>query len=143
MISQARDYIKAIIKETDPTSSRKFKEHKDGFNRDNIPSTLLDRSYFIFLSNTDNIVTNNCIVDDVVRARIELFFKGYRDIQSALDDGIDIGHELKLRLSNPAKFSGNIKDVEVFSVIPEPVGDNDNAIIVVLECNLRMIFSTI
>lgn len=140
MISDARDYFKARIAEL---PGRKFREHKDAFNRDNIPKSTFDRSYHITLQNSANINTEGCLVDDTVVAQVEFFFKGFRTPQDAYDAGIDIGHELKLRSVNPAKWSGSIKRVVGDSVVVEPVLTNDNEIIVQCTFTLRMMFSAL
>lgn len=138
-ISKVRDFISARLKEEDSS----FKQWGDGFNRDNIPRTIFNKCYFIRLSNPTNNVTENGYVDDNIEAELELFFKGFRDPQEAIDKALDVAYNIKLRSSNPCHWDNTIKYVSVDSVVAEPIESNDNSIIIRLSYSIRLIAAVI
>ena len=135
MISDVRDYIKARILAEDSD----FKEWKDGFNRDNIPKTIFNKAFFISYSLPSNNVTQSSWSDDSVSVQAELFFKGFRSVQDALDNAMDVADNIYRRAPNNANYAGNIKKVDGVSVIPEPLISNDNSIIIIITWNVRII----
>ncbi len=139
--TELRSYLKARLADTDSA----LREHKDGFNRDNIGRNILNKSYFITLSNPANFTTENCIVDDFVDAKVEIFFRGGKTsgLQAALDAATDLGHNFKLRAVNHTNFTGGIKIATSSSVKPEPFDTNDNSIIISVEFTFRMVFSVL
>ena len=118
-----------------------FKEHTDAFNVDNIPSTLLDKSFHI---ESDDIRvgpasqrTHN--IDYPVTIRI--FRKGFKD-PGALNDELDVSADTILEdlLSPSVKHTQTIRDVVVTNIRRIPLDDsNDNAIILEITCNTRII----
>lgn len=139
MISEARDYIKGRVLDIDSS----FKEHADAFNSDNIPKTLKNKSFFIKYDNTSNNVSASNWVDDNISVELDLFFKGYRSTQQALDDSMDLAHRIKLSACNICNWVEPIKHVSGDSVISEAVVSNDNQIIIRLQFTLKMVFSVI
>jgi len=135
MISDIRSFIKARILAEDAD----FKEWKDGFNRDNIPSTLFNKSFFISYSLPSNIKTDSSWTDDSVSASAELFFKGYINIQDALDSAMNTADNIYRRASNSVNYTNEIKKVDGVSIIPEPLISNDNSIIITITWNIRFI----
>ena len=135
MISAARDFIKARLLEENSA----FKQWGDGFNRDNIPRTIFDKAYFIRLSNPSNNVTENGYIDDNIEAELELFFKGFRDPQEAIDKALDVAYNIKRRSSNPCHWDTTIKYVSIDSIVAEPIESNDNSIIIRLVYSFRLI----
>jgi len=135
----ARDYIKARLLEVDS----QFREHKDGFNRDNIARNILNKSYFITLSNPANNETYNCRVDDSISVVLELFYRGGKTstLQDSLDTALDLGHDVKLQASNLSRLTGGIKKCVGNSVKADPLETNDNSFIITVEFTLRVINS--
>tara|TARA_R110002020_G_scaffold94189_6_gene226891 strand:+ start:4329 stop:4748 length:420 start_codon:yes stop_codon:yes gene_type:complete len=135
MISNVRDYIKARILAEDSD----FKEWKDGFNRDNIPKSIFNKAFFISYSLPSNNASGPSLSDDSVSVQAELFFKGFRSVQDALDDAMDIADNIYRRAPNNANYTDNIKKVDGISIVPEPLEGNDNAIIITINWNVRII----
>lgn len=137
-LSAVRTYLKARLKDTDSS----FREWKDGFNSSNIPSNIFNKAFHISYqqSSTNNIEQ---IIDSNVTAEVLIFYKGYRNVQSAYDSAMDLSHKLKQKAVNPSNLSGAIKRVYCDSVTIEPVEDNDNAFIIKLDFTLRMMFTTL
>lgn len=139
MISSVRDFMIARIKE----ESSDFKEWKDGFNRDNIPRTIFNRAFFIQYNSVTLQDDEGCFFFDDVSMNVDLFFKGFRDPQSALDSAMDTAQNIRRRAMNPKRAGDVIKRVDGLSITPEPVDTNDNAIIVSLSFNLRTVFEVL
>ena len=139
-LKPVRSFIKSRLSET----SSSFKEHKDGFNRDNIPRSLLNKSYFIDVASSNNESTEGRVVTDEITARVELFYKGYRNTQSTIDDAMDEANNFKLRASNPSHFSSLIKRVVCESIEVDPLADsNDNSILVTINMSITACFAVI
>ena len=136
-LSQIRTYFSNRLLEVDSD----FREHPDGFNRDNISSTNFDKSYFIFPGNLGS-VTFDQITDDSMIWRVELFFKGYRDPQEAIDNAIDVANLFRLQcVKREFCLTGeNIKNVLLNSMTVNPVDTNDNLIIIELQFAVRLAF---
>jgi len=135
MISNVRDYIKARILAEDSD----FKEWKDGFNRDNIPKSIFNKAFFISYSLPSNNTSGPSLSDDSVSVQAELFFKGFRSVQDALDDAMDVADNIYRRAPNSANYTDNIKKIDGISIVPESLEGNDNAIIITINWNVRII----
>ena len=111
-----------------------YREWKDGFNFENIPETLLDKSYHIQIENINSLSQTMNDVSLEADVRLRVFKKGFRYVTDALDDAyseIDciILEILKpdLRLSN----SGGFKNIIITSsAIEEGSIDNDNFLLI-------------
>jgi len=139
--SSVRSYFRDQLQLLDNS----FREHKDGFNTDNIGKNIFHKSFHIDLSNPVNVVTDGCRIEDNISVTVKLFFKGGKTskLQEALDSALDIGHDYKLKASNLANFPSTIKRVVGNSVIPTPLETNDNSIIITVEFTVLGVFSVI
>lgn len=112
-----------------------FKEWKDGFNFENIPSTLLNNSYHIESNQTkgEKLNQNDQVILSTVSIR--LFKKGYKDPASAIDLTIQDQENILLEILNPQnRIGGGIKTIKYLGSNIEPLNtDNDNAIILKLD----------
>lgn len=136
-----RTYFRNQLLAVDPD----FREHKDGFNSENIGKNIFNKSFHIIMANPSNIVTDNCRVEDNISVTASLFFKGGKTskIQASLDEALDIGHNYKLKASNIKDFPSVIKRVVGNSVVPSPLDTNDNSIIITVEFTVLGVFSVI
>lgn len=140
MVNEIKSYIKSFLSE--------YKEHKDGFDRDNIASTILDNSYFIsYEINTD---ANGIVMEDNMQLTLEVFKKGYRDPQTALDTAMESVNTIRLNVLSPESIASynaglptedfQILGVDSVSQVPEPLSDsNNNSIIVTVIFNIKFI----
>lgn len=134
-ITSARSYFRARC------NTLGFKEWKDGFNLDNIPSTILNRSYHI----TQGIISgvslnqNDQVMDFPIT--VELFTKGYKDVASAIDSSIELTEDLIIECVKPANRltqTTGIKNIIFESATFDQLDNtNDNSIIAKL--NFRVI----
>ena len=137
-ISQVRTYFRNRLAETDPDLS----EWTDGFNIENIPNTITDKTYHIFLGTLASQELNDLTTDDQLAVSINVFFEGYQDVQETLDVGYDLMHQFRLNSINPCNsmVGDNIKNVVLESITPNPVDTNDNMIRFSLDFNVRLVF---
>ena len=101
--------------------------------------TVLNKSYFIQYLIPSNNQTQASWIEDNGQIIIELFFKGYRTVQDALDEAMDIGDRVYRSASNSSRYIGSIKKVNPVSLIPEHIVSNDNAIIITVTLDVTLI----
>lgn len=135
MIEQFRSFLKARVLE----ENSDFKEWPDAFNSENIPSTLIDKSFHITYDSISLVDDQGCFFFDDASMNVQLFFKGYRDPQTALDFAVNTAHNIRRRAVNPNKANELIKRVDALSLDVEPIDTNDNAIIINLNFNIRFV----
>lgn len=134
-----KEYFQDIFK------ANGFKEWEDAFNKDNIPSNILNKSYF--MSYGINTVENSVPLEDNINIEIECFFKGYRNPKEALDNAMELCNSVRLSILNRESIASflevNILAIDSVSQIPEPLNSsNDNSILITLEFNLRFLQTT-
>lgn len=116
-----------------------YREHKDAFNFENIPSTLLNNSFHIenpsggrrgeYLNEGQELE-----IDCVLR----VFFKGYRSPADAVDNALTALDTILTRVLNSERRIGsNLKNIYFNDYRLEPLNQtNDNAAIlqITLKC---------
>lgn len=118
-----------------------FTEHTDAFNINNIPSTLLDNSYHIESNDITVGPSSQRTHDIIYPVTIRIFRKGF-DSPGALNDELDVVADTILAdlLSPSVKNTETIKDVVVSSIRRIELDvSNDNAIILEITCNTKII----
>lgn len=65
-----------------------FTEWRDGFFQENIPETILDKSFHVFLESVGGGPINHTHQDTVSSVIVRVFFRGYRDVTEAIDEAI-------------------------------------------------------
>ena len=136
-LSKVRDYVRSVA--TD------FNEWKDAFNRDNIPSSIKNKAYYCSyeLSSNDD---RGDYEENLLRVSIEVFFKGHKNAQEALDNAMDSVNILSLNLCSLASINAYratddfpIQSVVRLSQVPSPINTNDNQILITLELEMKII----
>lgn len=127
MISDVRSYCNDRVIQVDSD----FRQWADAFNKENIPSNILDKSFFIEYD-VAGTVPLDTYVEDTISVTLSLFFKGYSNPQAALDNAIDTAEKMRENIIGIV----NIRDssfltVEPSSITPLPVDtSNDNSIVI-------------
>lgn len=109
-----------------------FKEHKDAFNYENIPSTIINKSYHIetptggrrgTYTNQSQELEHDCV--------IRVFFKGYRYPATAIDEAMtNYNTILATVLSSSNRLNAGIKNIYLNDVSIKPFGaTNDNLVL--------------
>lgn len=112
-----------------------YKEHKDGFNVENIPSTLMNKAYHIAnpTGGRRGPYGNEYqeIEQDLV---LSVFFKGFRNVGTSIDT-VMVSYDAILTrlLSNDNRLGDNLKNISLESMAMLPIDEsNDNAILLEL-----------
>jgi hypothetical protein len=127
-LTGVRSYLRARSRELD------LKEWKDGFNTNNIPETILNKSFQIDMSDvTQGIRRNQSDQEVSMPCTLKVFLKGYKNPADAIDSAVLIVENLVKKCCNPttALTQGDgIKNVSFDSARYEPISDsNDNAVV--------------
>lgn len=138
-LSQVRQYFRDRLNAVDSS----FKEHEDGFNRENIPSTLLNKSFFIDLGDVSSQPLSDLHIQDLMATQVFLHFKGYNNIQSKIDEAYDLAHTFRIECIKPinAMTGTNIKNVVCDNINVDHIETNDNTVIVTLDFTVRLLFN--
>lgn len=135
MISRVRTYIKNTIESIDPD----FREWKDAFNNENIPSNIYDKSYH-FIYSILTITREQSLVDYSVSGELNIFFKTDRSPQDDFDDAMDLAEQVGLKASNIADLysfeSGEDNPIyyaNMDSIDSSFPTSNDNRVIVTIQ----------
>ncbi len=129
-MKELRTYIKSRIS----SLGTGYKEHDDGFDRDNIPRSLLDKSYHVSIASAENIEATGQINIDRVQATLQIFYKGFRNVRSTAEASYTKASTLRDKLTNPANFTSVIKGCRVNSINVNPLSeDNNNSFIIDME----------
>lgn len=119
------------------------REHYDGFNRDNIPASLMHNTFFLEITSISGVKLDHDCQHTDVGIRLNLFRNGYRKpreaIDSALVDAQTIVNDL---VKIPNVDHPNIYNVIFDSLGMIPIDDsNDNSLIMEIDFRAVVIFS--
>ena len=111
-----------------------FEEWRDGFNFENIPSTLLDKSFHIESGDVAPTASNHQVHEFSSPIIIRVFLKGFLDPVEAIDSAFDSADDIMAEVLLPANRLGvNIKDVVPTNISVKPLSDqNDNSVLLEL-----------
>ena len=111
-----------------------FKEWKDGFNTDNIPSTIADKSFHLDTRAGVGIKLNQNDQEVNFDVNVKLFRKGFRDPASAIDQVLSDCQSIiveSCKASN--RLTGNLKNVVFSGATIDPIADsNDNFVVLTM-----------
>jgi len=109
-----------------------FDEWTDGFNFENIPSTILDKSFHIDVEPSTGGVINQHAQNVDMPVIIRVFRKGFRDPSNGIDLALlDVETIICAILAPSVRLSSDIKNVVLEGFSVNPLADsNDNAIMV-------------
>lgn len=127
------DY-RSFIKEKVLSVCPDLKEHKDGFNRNNIDSITSESGFHILpQSISSEFVTSQCDdYEDNLNVSLQLIFCGGRYVPESIDASIAKAHCIRNELIKRDQFPFNGKLVRLFvtDIEAEGLASNDNTIIV-------------
>lgn len=116
-----------------------YVEWRDGFNADNIPSTLLDNSFHIESGDVTPTVSSHQVHEFDCPVTIRIFMKGFLDPVSAIDDSYASVETIYSGLLLPSNRLGTtVQDIIPTSVRVSPLTlQNDNAVLVEIDFNAK------
>lgn len=136
-LTSIRPYFRSRLKELG------FKEWLEPFDAENIPSTLIDRSFHQRIESIQGIAKQNQAQEMEAIVSIRMAFKGFRHPDSALDEAIKKAEPVIADLISPSNYFGlspPIGGVFLNQVTFEPFSDelNDNIVIAIAEMSVRI-----
>lgn len=124
-----------------------MKEWKDGFNFDNIPSTILDKSYHIETGSIVGLKLNQNDQETNAQVNVRILQKGFRDPASAIDSVMELSETFIkecLVPKNRLTQSSGIKNVVFENMSIEQIAaSNDNAVISNIQFRVLVILDLI
>jgi hypothetical protein len=130
--TEVRSYFRARCKAVGLT------EHTDAFNNNNIPSTVIDKSFHLGAPAGSSRKLNQNDHEFDIGMELVVYFKGYRNPSEGLDRSIEVIETLVKEIEKPSNRLGVcLKNVVVQSVNWEALADsNDNSIRARVSCNV-------
>lgn len=133
-----RPYFNAIME------SAGFDEWPDGFATDNIPSNILDRAFHVQIGPITGTGQNQSAQETESTVTIRMYFKGFRDPQSAIDTAIEQTETVMKECVKPSNRTATpgIKNVVFNESNIDPIdASNDNAVVVTTSYSVRVILA--
>lgn len=111
-----------------------YEEWRDGFNVENIPSTMLERSFHIESGDIAPTASNHQVHQFISPLIVRVYLKGYHDPVEAIDQAMETAEEILEDILLPSNRLGTeVKDVTPTNISVKPLNDqNDNAVILEL-----------
>ena len=121
------------------------KEWTDGFNFENIPESIQNRTYHIDANSSSGNSQNQTVLDASMNVTIRLYILGYRDPADGIDQAMSFAQAAICDIVNPTNANGtDIKDVQYSSKTIRPRSeDNDNTIVVEMNFAVRIFLETV
>lgn len=137
-----RSFIKSKVMDVCPD----FKEHKDGFNRDNIDSITTESGFHILPTGvTSEFITSQCDnYEDTLAVSLQLLFCGGRYVAEKIDEAISKASCIRNELIQRAQFpvDDTLVNITVTGFKPEPASTNDNTVIINMDLVLILQYCT-
>lgn len=118
-----------------------FNEWTDAFGEDNLPSTLIDKSFHYRLVSLDATSFNQETVEYNLVCEVKIYFKGFADTGLALDQSLVECENVIADLQNiEDQATSQIKGLFFDSMSLDPFDDalNDNIIVATLRFSVRV-----
>jgi hypothetical protein len=111
-----------------------YEEWRDGFNFENIPSTLLDKSFHIESGDVVPTTSNHQLHEFSSPIVIRVYLKGFLDPVEAIDNAYDTADDILAEILLPSNRLGtNVKDIVPTNISVKPLNDqNDNSVLLEL-----------
>ena len=117
-----------------------YQEWPDGFAFDNIPETILDRSYHVFIESISGGPINHTHQDTESEVVLRVFFRGYRNASEAIDDAISGVETIIADVCKVANRTATLLNVVFDSADFNPLNaENDNSVFVEMRFSARVI----
>ena len=116
-----------------------WKEHRDGFNYENIPANIFDGVYHIESGDVRSDGVSQGDIELATSISVRLFLKGHRDPAGGIDRGISDGEKIIARMMSAAnRLGAGIKNVLFQSMnVRAWHSSNDNALVVTLDFEVK------
>ena len=134
-LSSVRSYFRTVM------DGLGYEEWTDGFNVENIPQTIKDRTYHLETGFIDSGPANQLTHQFDYSITVRAFFKGYNEPAAAIDLAILASEGILAVALDPANRLGlSIKDISPGSIQVQPRDfTNDNDVVLIMEFNADII----
>lgn len=106
-----------------------FREWESGFDFDNIPRNIIDKSYHILLPNGSGGSINQLDQEVVSRVILRIFLKGFRSDAQAIDNCLNAIETISKPILKASNRGGeDIKNVIFSTYDILPLSENNNSI---------------
>lgn len=140
--SSIRSYIRTVMATVDSNS----KEWTDGFNIQNIPENIIDRSWHLTFNPTSPVSINqNCFRVDYP-ITLNVFILGGREVADAIDSANSLGQSIYQECLDHSNRLGitATSTAKIINIVPgvmsiNPYGeDNDNTVRLQIDFNFQI-----
>lgn len=135
----ARPYFNAILE------TLEYREWPDAFATDNIPDTVLDKSFHVGIGPIAGTKQNHLDQETEMQVVLRTYFKGYRNPQEALDTAIAETETVVKEAIKVSDVGGRLSTAGILNVVFneaafDPIdASNDNAVVVTSSYTVRII----
>ena len=134
-----RSYFEARMKTVDPD----LRQWKDAFNIENIPSTILDKSWHVNFGPFSYIGTAHTCLSFTCPVTLQVFLKGYREPKEAVDSAMKFADAI---VKESCKPTNRLNQPNIKNVLPNLISirelaqANDNCAVLelIFECEVMI-----
>lgn len=136
--SNIRPYFNAILE------AKGYREWDDAFAVDNIPDTVMDKSYHVGMGPFDGIKQSQLDQETACTVVLRTYYKGYARPQEALDLAISETETIMKECVKVQQVGGRVSTAGILNVVfneaaLDPIdASNDNAIVVTSNYTVRV-----
>ncbi len=119
-----------------------YREWSDGFNFENVPENIIDKSYHLDANEITNVALHQVDLEVEHQVITRVWFKGFKTPKEALDRTMERVEDIIVEVLNPTnRLTGatGLRNVEFVNVSISPLADsNDNTIQAALTWNTKV-----
>lgn len=132
-LKESRDYMRA------QAVAVGLREWPDGFNFENIPSSVIDRSFHVISSNAVGIKNNQYDQEINFEHTIRVFVKGFKNVSQGIDSITEIVEDLIKEIVAPRNRLTNTNGIKnvVFENFSIDAGNQSNDNLIVASVTFR------
>ena len=121
-----------------------YVEHFDPFDADNVPNTILHKTFFINVGSFEGVKLNQRDQEMRCPIAVRIFLKGYQNVAAAIDAGLEESEKLCQDILKASNRLGNpVKNVTLNRIVPEAFSvTNSSIVIVTMEFTSFVTFNT-
>lgn len=134
-----RPYFNSVL------TARGYTEHTDAFATDNIPATVMDKSFHLGLGPITGLGQNQMDQTTEMAVVLRTYYMGYRTPQEAVDIAIEEAEEILKQLVKVEENAGRTDTAGILNVVLNEVAldpidaSNDNAVVVTSSYTVRIV----
>lgn len=117
-----------------------YSEWRDGFSVENVPETVLDKTFHVLLESVTGGSINHTHQDTVSAVIVRVFFRGYRDVTEAIDESISGLEGIVKDVCKVENRTSKILNVVFDGADFEPLNiSNDNSVLLTIRFGAQVV----